>query len=156
MLVSNASDREVTLFKVLQMTEMVRAIIALGSQTAAPVASKPRVLPMGTATDPEVMELKRLFADGGSHRGGAPVDATPASPILTAVAEVSQEVAGLRALLEGLKLASHMDMANNWCKEQGLESVAEVKEAEMGKELAEAMQLKPRKVNLLVKRLAEI
>ena len=156
LLVSNASDREVTLFKVLQMTEMVRAIIALGSQTAAPVASKPRVLPMGTATDPEVMELKRLFADGGSHRGGAPVDATPASPILTAVAEVSQEVAGLRALLEGLKLASHMDMANNWCKEQGLESVAEVKEAEMGKELAEAMQLKPGKVKLLVKRWAEI
>ena len=41
-------------------------------------------------------------------------------------------------------------------EEQGIDSIAEIKEAELEEELARSMQLKPAKQKLLIKRLAEL
>ena len=62
---------------------------------------------------------------------------------------------GLRELLDGLSLSDLLPMASTWCKEQGLDSLDELREAEMEAELVDALGLKPGKAKILLKRLKE-
>lgn len=161
-IVANASDREVQLTKLLQLNELVRREITAPSvdervseppasvrpRTALPAVS-PSKRPDETA---EVDELKKLFASGSpSQRGGSPSQRGGHT-----LSQRKQKVAGLDTLLEGLHLNEQLGAAEAWCREQGIDSVGELKEAEMEAELATAMQLKPAKQKLLLKRIAEV
>jgi len=100
-----------------------------------------------------------------SHRGTTPPATTPVPPMaaatpapLAAVVEstlAAAEVGGLRELLEGLKLSDSLPAASAWCREQGVDTLAELREAEMELELVEALALKPGKAKILLKRLQD-
>ena len=61
----------------------------------------------------------------------------------------------MRELLEKLNLSDYVSAAFAWCAEQGLDSVSEIKEAEMEQDFVDALELKPGKAKILRKRFAD-
>ena len=54
--------------------------------------------------------------------------------------------------MEGLGLSDKIGAAEAWLDEQGCDSLAELKEAEMEEDFAKALELKPVKKKLLLSR----
>jgi hypothetical protein len=61
----------------------------------------------------------------------------------------------LQTLLEGCNLAEKLPDGIKWCQEMGVDTLAELMEVEMEPELVAALELKPVKGKLLLKRLKE-
>ena len=78
---------------------------------------------------------------------------TSAAPAAPAANAPASSVEGLRELFQELKLEEKLKEAVAWCDAQGFDSVAEVKEAEEAAALVQALQLKPGKAKLLLKKL---
>lgn len=72
-----------------------------------------------------------------------------------AAAEALPECAidGLAELLAGCKLLEKLEAAVAWCEAKGVDSMEELKEVEMEKELVTALDLKEAKAKLVLKRL---
>ena len=161
LLVSNASDREVVLAKLLQLLEIVPNAMAAGTAVVAgaPTPPPPVVAPAVLAVSPppatrvpvaaqleELDELKKMFgrAPGSGPSTAAAAAAAPPPP---------SEVEGLRELLDAVKLSDSYDAAGAWCKDAGVDSLAELREAGMEEELVGVLALKPAKAKILLKRI---
>jgi hypothetical protein len=62
----------------------------------------------------------------------------------------------LKELLKGIHQLSSLGAATQWFEDQGLSSLAEVKEIKIEKDLVEALQLKPGKATLMLKRISDL
>ena len=72
-----------------------------------------------------------------------------------ASARGEEEITGLREVLRAAKLSEREADAVAWFREQGIESIAELKDAEIEAEFAQALRLKPSKAKIFLKRIAE-
>lgn len=162
--VANASDREVQLTKLLQFNELAKRVMSnptIGSQgngagpsaAASMVASVPSIQVRGDEKE-EVDALIKMFSSGSSPSHRTAGSSNRASPAAVKTAPRSA-VKGLETLLEGLNLEDDVGTASAWCAQQGIDSISELKEAEMESEFAVALALKPAKQKLLLKRIAE-
>jgi len=145
--------------KMLQLSEMV--LMAADKQSSDATTSPPKRVPVAEQVA-ELQELKAMFSSRSSTDSSQPQPAQPSASVpLGAIQESSRNslhatgINGLSELLDGLKLSESIATASAWCKEQGVDSVAELKEAEMEGQLVEALNLKPAKAKLLLKRIAE-
>lgn len=70
-----------------------------------------------------------------------------------AAAKGSEPIAGLRAVLKAAKLSSKEAVAVAWFNSQGIESIADLKEAETEEDLVKAIGLSKSQANILRKKL---
>jgi hypothetical protein len=108
----------------------------------------------------DVMKLRRGLEDGGSpgpspQRVVSPGPSDGAAQLSPQRQRTGGEVEGLASLLESCKLEYMLDAAVSWCHQQGVDSVIELKEVGGEAEFATALQLKPMKEKLLLKRIAD-
>ena len=103
--------------------------------------------------------VRRHMLSQGAPSGGAPRLSRPSSarqqpppPQPATTSAPDEKCKGLRALLEGLGLSDKIGAAEAWLDEQGCDSLAELKEAEMEEDFAKALELKPVKKKLLLSR----
>ena len=142
--ITNPSDKDVQLLQLQKLNQLVMRIIQ--RSRASPTKTVPRVT--SAEEKRELDELKGLFSQ---RPGGAQsMEAPPASS-----SGEAREVEGLAELLDGLKLSDKLDAARAWFAEQGIDTMAELKEAEMVGDLADAIKLKPAKKKLLMKRMSD-
>ena len=73
------------------------------------------------------------------------------APSTTTAGSGSERIAGLRAALAGAKLVEREADAIAWFESQGLDSIADLCEAEMENDLVVALKLKPGKAKILLK-----
>jgi hypothetical protein len=85
---------------------------------------------------------------GGGQQGSLGAEADQA------FGQAEEQVEGLTNFLEGCKLQQLQSQAEEWCGEQGFDSLADVAEVEMEAEFVAALgDLKPGKRQLVLKRL---
>jgi len=106
-------------------------------------------------------EFKRLLVDKATaeileclqkiHSASASAPPPAAAPSPSAAPGLD----ALDRLLEGLNLGESVARARAWCDENGVESIADLLEAEMEEDLAAGLELKPAKAKILVKRLKD-
>lgn len=155
--VTNQSDKAIQLQKLQNLNELVSRVMRRSeaqssSTTLSPVQARlQKHLPSPppstrriklpstrrASEDKEVTELKAMF--------GKP----------DVIKETQSEVSGLSALLTGLNLEDKLARAQEWCQEQGIDSIAELREVNMASDMAAALGLKPAKMKLLLKRIDE-
>ena len=100
--------------------------------------------------------VRRHMLSQGAPSGGAPRLSRPSSARQhqqPATSAPDEKCKGLLALLEGLGIPDKIGAAEAWFDEQGLDSLAELKEAEMEEDLAKAIELKPGKKKLFLSRI---
>ena len=150
--ITNTSDKDVQLHQLQKLNELVSRIVQRAKREAAQaVAPSARAKPPKSGMtssraarvddSAEVAELRALFHGVAPPSAPAPTNAVAAA-----------DVVGLRELMEGLKLEGQLEAARSWCIEQGVESLADLKEADMVGELASALKLKPAKKKIYEKR----
>ena len=139
--ITNPSDKDVQLLQLQKLNELVSRVMSQPRRSSAKGTLTPRgTRPIALTAEEkaEVNELQALFGKSPPPPGSG-----------------GKQVDGLRELLEGLNLEEKLEQAQSWCGEQGIESVAELKEADMTGDLAGALHLKPAKKKLLLKRIAD-
>jgi hypothetical protein len=77
------------------------------------------------------------------------------SSLVQVEADTSEEVAGLRAVLKAAKLEKEYAKAVAWCDENGVDSIAFLKDAGMEDDLVEHLSPKKAQAKVLTKKLAE-
>ena len=80
----------------------------------------------------------------------------PAGPPCDSRQPRSRSEVALKAESPPLPRHAKLEQASGWCLEQGVESIAELKEADMVGDMAKSLGLKPAKNKLLLKRVAEM
>jgi len=128
--VTNQSDKDVQLPKIAMLDEMVRTLMMKHTAHLGPMG--------GSSTN--------LNSSAG---GGL-------SAVRAAGAASTCKIGGLAELLENCKILDKLDVALQWCEEQGVDSIEEVREvgAEACDEFVAALGLKPIKKKLVMQRLS--
>jgi len=109
-------------------------------------------------------KLKRAKGAGVGHKIGtvkaSKAESKPSAATLSGGASAAEDVAcpveGLREIMVGLSIGEHLAEASSWCTEVGLDSLAELKEAEMEADLVSYLvDLPDAKAKLMLKRIRE-
>ena len=155
--ITNPSDKDVQLLQLQKLNQLVSRIIQRSRANLAKPAIRVTSMVTSEEEKKEIDELKGLF----SQRGSPSIKTGPSAEVnvseiaaSTPIEEVN-DIAGLAELLDGLKVSDKLTAARSWFAEQGIDTLAELKEADMVSDLADAIQLKPAKKKLLVKRVRE-
>jgi len=132
---------------------------------AASVLGKPDVMvtnqsdkrlqiPKLALLDEQVKELMRRHNDSPANEAVAPPRAPPEAATVTPSLPACQ-IDGLAELMGKCNLLAQLDLAISWCVEKGVDSIEELKYAEMEEDFVAGLDLKEAKSRVLAKRLKE-